>query len=141
LALHYESLSKDRDPRQQFRQPVASDPSASGYVAGAGVVGPMGSSGLTLPSVEKVMKELEGDEVSSRLFRTTGGVPRRVGFLEFVPCFLTLTSIPEGYSNNSNATCCFPAAFTWCQCPKFGTIQCGIRIRSPECHRRREVTT
>lgn len=56
----------------------------SGYVASAGVVGPMGSSGLTLPSVEKVMKDLEGDDVSSRLLRATGGAaPRRVSFPEF----------------------------------------------------------
>ncbi|KAF8339042.1 dynein light intermediate chain-domain-containing protein [Cantharellus anzutake] len=78
LAQHYESLSKDRDPRQQFRQPAASDPSAQGYSAGAGVVGPMGSSILALPSVEKVMKELEGEDASSRLLRATGAASRRV---------------------------------------------------------------
>lgn len=40
----------------------------------------MGSSSLSLPSVERAMMELEGEDVGARLLRATGGagVPRRV---------------------------------------------------------------
>ncbi|KAG8926656.1 hypothetical protein FRC02_008758 [Tulasnella sp. 418] len=73
LAKHYELLAKDpsRDPRQSFRQPQ--NPSDTGV--GAGVVGPMGSSSFSLPSVEKVMVQLEGEDVGARLARM--GTTRR----------------------------------------------------------------
>jgi len=79
LSNHYENLAKDRDPRQTFRQPQTTDPASGGYASGAGVVGPMGSSSLSLPSVERAMMELEGEDVSARLLRATGGpgAPRR----------------------------------------------------------------
>lgn len=77
LSKHYDTLSKDpsRDPRQTFRQPTASDPHATG----AGVVGPMVSSSLNLPSVERAMMELEGEDVAARLMRAGAG--RRVRLL------------------------------------------------------------
>jgi dynein light intermediate chain 1 len=61
-------LQKDpnRDPRASFRQAAAAV-SASGAGAAAegsaGVVGPMGAGGLSLPGVEKVMAEMEGSSV------------------------------------------------------------------------------
>ncbi|KAF8313277.1 DLIC-domain-containing protein [Clavulina sp. PMI_390] len=62
LQHHFELLSKDRDPRQQFRQPPPSSAGAAaggaedGYGSYAGVVGPMGgASSLSLPSVRAAM--------------------------------------------------------------------------------------
>src|SRR5882724_2518420 len=57
LAVHYESNAKssDRDPRQTFRTPA--DPAGGG---GAGVVGPLGSSSFSLPTVERALFEMEG---------------------------------------------------------------------------------
>ena len=57
LATHYESNAKssDRDPRQTFRTPT--DPS---NITGAGVVGPLGSSSFSLPTVERALVEMEG---------------------------------------------------------------------------------
>ncbi|TIA99512.1 hypothetical protein E3P96_02904 [Wallemia ichthyophaga] len=54
LAKHFESLSKDpqRDPRNTFKQ--ASKPESVSY--GSGIVGPMDSDSLNLPSVERVMR-------------------------------------------------------------------------------------
>ncbi|CAE6479493.1 unnamed protein product [Rhizoctonia solani] len=69
LSKHYEALQKDpnRDPRAQFRP----DP-ATTQTAGAGVVGPMGSSSFSLPSVEKAMMDMDGDDVSAKLARMAG---------------------------------------------------------------------
>ncbi|QRW16221.1 hypothetical protein RhiXN_04222 [Rhizoctonia solani] len=60
LSKHYESLQKDpnRDPR-------------------AGVVGPMGSSSFSLPSVEKAMMDMDGDDVSAKLARMAGASSTR----------------------------------------------------------------
>ncbi|PVF96464.1 hypothetical protein CPB86DRAFT_762055 [Serendipita vermifera] len=69
LQQHYETLAKDpgRDPRATFRQPaVAVDGAAISSSAGGaggvgvGVVGPLGSSSFSLPSVEKAIAEMEG---------------------------------------------------------------------------------
>ncbi|KIM25507.1 hypothetical protein M408DRAFT_331076 [Serendipita vermifera MAFF 305830] len=70
LQQHYETLAKDpatRDPRAAFRQPtVAVDGSSISSTAGGaggvgvGVVGPLGSSSFSLPSVEKALVEMEG---------------------------------------------------------------------------------
>ncbi|AAW40980.2 hypothetical protein CNBA4890 [Cryptococcus deneoformans B-3501A] len=75
LARHLEVLLKDpnRDPRQSFRLPSTrnglstpgpgSNSSAASTTAGLatpGVVGPMIGDSLSLPGVEKVMKEMEG---------------------------------------------------------------------------------
>jgi len=69
LQQHYETLAKDpaRDPRATFRQPtvavdgsnISSTASGAGGV-GVGVVGPLGSSSFSLPSVEKALIEMEG---------------------------------------------------------------------------------
>jgi dynein light intermediate chain 1, cytosolic len=69
LQQHYETLAKDpaRDPRATFRQPavavdgasISSSASGAGGV-GVGVVGPLGSSSFSLPSVEKALIEMEG---------------------------------------------------------------------------------
>ncbi|CUA69359.1 Cytoplasmic dynein 1 light intermediate chain 2 [Rhizoctonia solani] len=69
LSKHYEALQKDpnRDPRAQFRPDPATTPAA-----GAGVVGPMGSSSFSLPSVEKAMMDMDGDDVSAKLARMAG---------------------------------------------------------------------
>lgn len=45
---------------------------------GTGVVGPMGSSSFSLPSVEKAMMDMDGDDVSARLARMAGASSRRV---------------------------------------------------------------
>jgi dynein light intermediate chain 1 len=53
-------------------------PSASAdYAVGAGVVGPMGSSSFSLPSVEKAMMEFEGEsvDVGARLMGLRAGPP------------------------------------------------------------------
>ncbi|CCO28208.1 Cytoplasmic dynein 1 light intermediate chain 1 AltName: Full=Dynein light chain A [Rhizoctonia solani AG-1 IB] len=73
LSKHYDTLQKDpnRDPRAQFRP----DPAAQG--TGAGVVGPMGSSSFSLPSVEKAMMDMDGDDVSAKLARMAGAGNRR----------------------------------------------------------------
>ncbi|ELU45645.1 dynein 1 light intermediate chain [Rhizoctonia solani AG-1 IA] len=74
LSKHYESLQKDpnRDPRAQFRP----DP-ATAQGTGAGVVGPMGSSSFSLPSVEKAMMDMDGDDVSAKLARMAGASSTR----------------------------------------------------------------
>ncbi|KAL5636721.1 hypothetical protein ACGC1H_000627 [Rhizoctonia solani] len=74
LSKHYEALQKDpnRDPRAQFRP----DP-ATAQTAGAGVVGPMGSSSFSLPSVEKAMMDMDGDDVSAKLARMAGASRNR----------------------------------------------------------------
>jgi dynein light intermediate chain 1 len=69
LQQHYETLAKDpgRDPRATFRQPavavdgatISSSAGGAGGV-GVGVVGPLGSSSFSLPSVEKALVEMEG---------------------------------------------------------------------------------
>lgn len=69
LQQHYETLAKDpaRDPRASFRQPavavdgasISSSASGAGGV-GVGVVGPLGSSSFSLPSVEKALVDMEG---------------------------------------------------------------------------------
>jgi len=56
LAMHYES---NRDPRQTFRNPAESNSVSS---PGAGVVGPMGSSSFSLPTVERALVEMEGGD-------------------------------------------------------------------------------
>ncbi|KIJ37388.1 hypothetical protein M422DRAFT_33726 [Sphaerobolus stellatus SS14] len=63
LAVHYEANAKssDRDPRQTFRTPT--DPS---NLTGAGVVGPLGSSSFSLPTVERALVEMEGGGISDR---------------------------------------------------------------------------
>lgn len=55
LAKHYDENSKkpDRDPRASFRNPAELDGGS------AGVVGPLGSSSLSLPNVEKLLTEME----------------------------------------------------------------------------------
>lgn len=87
LARQLDVLQKDpnRDPRAQFRAAAAAA-GAGGSAANAaseaalerfgGVVGPMGSGGLSLPGVEKAMAEMEGagDESKDRV-----RVARRVG--------------------------------------------------------------
>ena len=62
LRMHFELLSKEaaKDPRSHFSRPSASLASPSIEDAGAafspGVVGPMSSSSLSLPSVEKALE-------------------------------------------------------------------------------------
>lgn len=53
LAKHYDENSKkpDRDPRGAFRNPTET--------ATAGIVGPLGSSSFSLPTVEKALAEME----------------------------------------------------------------------------------
>lgn len=71
LQQHYETLAKDpgRDPRGAFKNPaVAVDGAAISSSAGGaggvgvGVVGPLGSSSFSLPSVEKALVEMEGGD-------------------------------------------------------------------------------
>lgn len=73
LATHYESNAKssDRDPRQTFRTPT--DPS---NLTGAGVVGPLGSSSFSLPTVERALVEMEGGGANEKGSERDG---RRVG--------------------------------------------------------------
>lgn len=61
LARHFDTLAKDpnRDPRAAFRAPGAAS-AAHGQAGEHGVVGPVGSGGLSLPGVEKAMQEMEG---------------------------------------------------------------------------------
>ena len=65
LQRQLESLQKDpnRDPRASFRQAAAAVSASSAVDGGAnaaGVVGPMGAGGLSLPGVERAMAEMEG---------------------------------------------------------------------------------
>ena len=62
LQQHYETLAKDptRDPRATFKQPVGAEERFGGATGASGVVGPMGSSSFSLPSVEKALVEIEG---------------------------------------------------------------------------------
>lgn len=75
MARQYEALAKDRDPRQQFREPQN-----PGEQPNAGVVGPMGASSFSLPTVEKAMTQMEGEDITARLARMGGAAngPRRV---------------------------------------------------------------
>lgn len=54
LAKNYDENSRrtDKDPRGIFRNPAES--------SGAGIVGPLGSSSFTLPTVERALTEMEG---------------------------------------------------------------------------------
>ena len=63
LAKHFESLSKDpqRDPRNTFKQ--ASKPESVAYASG--IVGPMDSDSLNLPSVERVLRNENGGPLES----------------------------------------------------------------------------
>lgn len=78
LKAHYDALQKERekDPRAAF----AARPTGSGSAGGngemqasvglgygAGVVGPMASAGLHLPSVERALDRVEGDDATARL--------------------------------------------------------------------------
>ncbi|KAG9103879.1 hypothetical protein FRC06_007276 [Ceratobasidium sp. 370] len=88
LAKHYETLQKDpnRDPR-------------------TGVVGPMGSSSFSLPSVEKAMMDMDGDDVGARLARMAGGNSRRIQLppaLTGTPTLTTQTGAPP--RQNSTGT-------------------------------------
>ncbi|KZT05638.1 uncharacterized protein LAESUDRAFT_714862 [Laetiporus sulphureus 93-53] len=58
LAKNYDENSKkpDRDPRGAFRNPSEN--------AGAGVVGPMGSSSFSMPHVERALTEMEGGAIA-----------------------------------------------------------------------------
>ncbi|KAL7410620.1 hypothetical protein BDY24DRAFT_170473 [Mrakia frigida] len=68
LAKEYAAIQNDpkRDPRQSFRNPASTSTSTSSSTGGGelerlvGVVGPMGSGGLSMPGVEKAMAEMEG---------------------------------------------------------------------------------
>lgn len=68
LAKEYASIQNDpkRDPRQSFRNPASAStapPSSAGGLDPeriVGVVGPMGSGGLSMPGVEKAMADMEG---------------------------------------------------------------------------------
>ncbi|KDQ08260.1 hypothetical protein BOTBODRAFT_118858 [Botryobasidium botryosum FD-172 SS1] len=75
LARYHETLAKDpdRDPRGPFRPQPQNGTEHTG-----GVVGPMSSSSFTLPSVVKVMTELDGEDVAARLARAAAGGVRRV---------------------------------------------------------------
>ena len=89
LQQHYETLAKDptRDPRATFKQPVGAEERFGGATGASGVVGPMGSSSFSLPSVEKALVEMEGggerhrESVSERERpgpAKSGAAPRRV---------------------------------------------------------------
>jgi hypothetical protein len=71
LRSHYEALQKEnaKDPRAQFQQR-----SVSGEASG--VVGPMGSTSLSLPSVERALERDSGDDLTARL----GRMGRKVTF-------------------------------------------------------------
>lgn len=75
LKAHYETLQKDRekDPRAAFAArpgatgaPNGTNEPASTSTFGASVVGPMASSSLNLPSVERAL-ERDPDDVTARL--------------------------------------------------------------------------
>lgn len=85
LAKHHDALSKARDPRDILtRQPQGPEPGGvTSY--GTGVVGPMQSSTFSGYHVDKVIRELEGEDVASKIAKMTGGTaaaaaapPRRV---------------------------------------------------------------
>ncbi|KAG8988101.1 hypothetical protein FRB94_001100 [Tulasnella sp. JGI-2019a] len=65
LARQYETLAKDPDPREKFRDPHKP--------ADAGVVGPMGSSVWDMPTVGKAINQMEGEDVATRLTRIGSG--------------------------------------------------------------------
>jgi hypothetical protein len=73
LAKHYDALSKARDPRDILtRQPQTGD--AGGVTSyGTGVVGPMQSSTFSGYHVDKVIRELEGEDVPTKIAKITGG--------------------------------------------------------------------
>lgn len=67
LGKEYAMIQADpkRDPRQSFRNPATAGSSSSQPGAGelerlVGVVGPMGSGGLSMPGVERAMADMEG---------------------------------------------------------------------------------
>lgn len=63
LSRHYEILQKElaRDPRSSFR--IAGGSSDGERTAG--VVGPLGSGGLSLPGVQRALAEMEGTSTSN----------------------------------------------------------------------------
>lgn len=72
LQQHYENLAKDpsRDPRATFRQPTADGLGAQP----SGVVGPLGTSSFSLPSVEKALVDMESSaDKDKERDRNTGG--------------------------------------------------------------------
>lgn len=80
LAKEYAAIQNDpkRDPRQSFRNPASTSTLSSSGAGGGelerlvGVVGPMGSGGLSMPGVEKAMAEMEGlSSKSSRVSSET----------------------------------------------------------------------
>jgi len=80
-------LQKDpnRDPRASFRQAAAAVSASSAqtdHANSAGVVGPMGTGGLSLPGVEKVMAEMEGGSVED-MKEKFARLGRRVSILVF----------------------------------------------------------
>ncbi|KAG8697032.1 hypothetical protein FRC08_006777 [Ceratobasidium sp. 394] len=100
LAKHHETLQKDpnRDPRAQFRP----DAATTQAVVGTGVVGPMGSSSFSLPSVEKAMMDMDGDDVGARLARMAGGNTRRIQLPPALTGAPTLTT-PAGAPSRQNS--------------------------------------
>ena len=117
LQQHYETLAKDptRDPRATFKQPVGAEERFGGATGASGVVGPMGSSSFSLPSVEKALVEMEGggerhrESVSERErpgpVKPGAAPPRRVRvtlilFSRFFYRFVTSGVYPR--SNRSN---------------------------------------
>ena len=114
LQQHYETLAKDptRDPRATFKQPVGTEERFGGATGASGVVGPMGSSSFSLPSVEKALVEMEGggerhrESVSERErpgpIKTGAAPPRRVrATLIFCPQ-LTYRFVTSGVYPRSN---------------------------------------
>lgn len=57
LSLHHSTLQKDEDPRTKFSRTSSSSSTTASNARSSNVVGPMGSSALSLPSVEKVVND------------------------------------------------------------------------------------
>lgn len=133
LAKEYALIQNDpkRDPRQSFRNPASSStssssssayPSSSGGGAGGGggelerlvgVVGPMGSGGLSMPGVEKAMADMEGLSFGSGK-KVSGFVARRFDHLFPLKHFLFL-SLPPSLPREAKLTLCplfFPPFLT-----------------------------
>jgi dynein light intermediate chain 1 len=66
LSRHYEILQKElaRDPRSSFRTAGGSGAGPDGERT-AGIVGPLGSGGLSLPGVQRALAEMEGTSTAS----------------------------------------------------------------------------
>jgi len=90
LAMHYEANAKssDRDPRQTFRAPA--DPMQS---FGAGVVGPMGSSSFSLPTVERALVEMEGGGTNERSADRDSRRANAVRRVSYLPFYLEVRSL------------------------------------------------